>query len=620
MYTDRKASHQSESEGTIFNPQACVEATVAEADSSIIDIYSDGVAWADKFFPGEEIKAGAGYFKIRSIDDQMHKIKEGFDITSTEYEETIATFGERIVGEAQKLGVDYDLNPDQLAQYISPFAAERLTEDIKSGTGTLVKRGWHVYNDNAGHAVLLTYKPGQTPYLSPIKAVILDDIYEQDAELVKSELRSLFVAGINARLKSSAEYELENHRLGADLVPPFLEKLAEGGPLDRESVRNLFILSAQFDETGKQRVERMGKTGEVYRVQIPEENRFVYLESSLKHRALCPAEPNDTRQKAVNQYQVLWEMQNSAFTAPQNKFEISEHEILPDPLLFAHEPMAEAIAEVSETLKSSNDFISFIDRTSQSARGVDSTLKDLKRRLPGRHAKLERFRSELGESFIHSNNFDDFINDAARDLRFALSGSPIGDQVTDTEGASLVIARKLGMYSTNLSHGGEDWVRREQDGKYGSKTEIRDEFLKDIILYIVAKNIQQRNDSVIESSGAAAQFAAGKLITMLTEKYSHIKTEAGTRIKQLEDRTKRFDKLNKNLGITKQQIGRMIKHVSEGKSGDRSLYDRTKFGILYRTLAYQRHGLVDIKSPATREMLNNFYLNMTPEDWAVIGI
>lgn len=605
-----------EAKEPIFDRNLCIEASKQAIDSRVFDCYGDGVSLAEKFIPNEVLPGGQdGHIRLRSIDDNLDQIKAKFSLESDTYAEVVLNFGQKMLAEAIKHNLVENLEANQLEQFVGKHSAERINTDTSSKFGMLVSRGWQVYSNRQGQAVLILYEPKkeENSHLPTFRTVNLDALYKEVPDFVENNVRSLYRAGFEGKLVNIITYNLAAHDLkNSGLVPEYIAALAKSGETEIEKVKILMRLIVENEEGGSQMVYQFLKrlSDQTY-AKIPNDDRNMYLDYYFAHLATCPAETDEVRAIARDRMNVLVHLKTINYSA-RSGIIVEGQETLQNPILHTPEFIEDVIRIEGNTLKKSKDFLQFINRTSSRRRSIEPTLKDLRRRMFRLYQFIERFKAALGESALGGSNFDEFFKEMVSRFSMDLGSSLPNYGIKSLDDAEKVVSQSLYPNAYRLA-GNSEWVT-EVDRRDPNRPQvnIRDEGLRDLLLYLAIKTAQQ--NSMSDSIRAGAD----KVIGWLKNKYAHKVEGSEQRLREYDLREKNIRKLMRKLGIPKHQISRLVKHVKKEKSGKYQTYDYSKFGVLYRTLVYSKQGLIDLESKAIEAVLKALYPNIKEEEWGLL--
>jgi hypothetical protein len=213
---------------------------------------------------------------------------------------------------------------------------------------------------------------------------------------------------------------------------------------------------------------------------------------------------------------------------------------------------------------------------------------------------------------LGGSNFDEFFRDTVSQFSMNLGSSLLNYGIKSLDDAEKVVSQSLYTKAYRLT-GNSKWVTKEdRRDPYRPHVDIKDEGLRDTILYLAVKTVQQN------ATSASTRAGADQVIGWLREKYTSKVDSSVKRIAEYDLRKKDTRKLMHKLGIPKHQITRLVDHVKREKLGKYQTYDYSKFGVLYRTLVYAKQGLVNLESKATKAVLTALYPNIKEEDWGLL--
>lgn len=593
-----------------FDKQLCIEVTLRGVTPDLYDYIGDRISLAKKFLPDEILPSvQVGSFQLKTVNEKFDELKANFLIRSGNQEQTISEFGTKVLEEAAMRNLDQDVDITQLSELVNEVSIQQISADLSSGFGSLKSRGYQVYPNKNDEAVLVVLGERDSIF----RVVNLDILNEENPEFVKTEVSKLFLAQAEGKLENNVTYNLAMHNINEDeLVPDFISELANLDEKDLMGVQNFLALVAQNEDEGSQRVYNFISSLQRRFINIPDDGRTIPLDSHLSHLSICPSESAEVRAVSRDRLNTISQIRVTDYSRSHSQTILEGQEVFRNPILHTPDFIDDAIAIENETSKKDHDFLKLINQTLGKLRGIESTQKELKRRMPKVHQLIERFKVALGDSSLDGSNFDEFIKDAVSKFSMELGSSLSNYGIKSLDEAEKVISQSLYTKAYKIT-GKNEWIWKEdRHDPYRPQVNIKDEQLRDVLLYVAVKTVQQK------ATNASTRAGANQALNWIKDKYTVKVGNSDKKLKEYDLRKKYSRKLMHQLGISKYQITRLVNHVKQDKMGKFQSYDYSKFGILFRTLIYSKQGLVDLDSKAFKSVLTALYPSITADEWKML--
>lgn len=589
-----------------FDPELCKTFSKQAFWPSVWESVGENIDVSRQFLGDSHIEDERNNFRIKNLTNL-----EDFMSASTE-----SSFGENILDVARTHRKVKKLSVNKLDSIIaSGWSLNQLRGDLTNKTGFISNRGWSVFEGKDGNPVLISHKNEEG-----LEVVNLTKLDEKQPGIVKQELIKHYQSQLARQLDNETTYNLALHNIDEKhIVPEVIEKLSTAEDDGFTAVQNYLQIIPLLEETGAQRVDNFVRGLRSKSTQIPEDGRSIYLDNFIAHKASCISEPEEEREKYAKIRNVYARVLTIDLNIPQQKINPSDEEILKNPVVYTEEFVDRMVELGQEELREDSLFSRFLGAHITDRKGLSTATKNIKRRNPKLFHLSERFKEALGRGIVFGDrfNYDEFVKSAVSNFQINL-GSLIGGErsIDDLEGAERALAESLYIHTTSLSNK-EVWIREERGRGFGhTRIHIKDEYLKDFILFTVLKTIQQeQGDSLMRFS---RQDKAGEILKQLDEKYKTKVERSTDNMERLRARKLEFGKFLKRNKISKKHISNILGHFEEEAIDEYPRYNQHKLGILFRAIALSKQGVIDLEFESVRSLLRHLYHEITTEDWRLI--
>ena len=589
-----------------FDPELCKTFSKQAFWPSVWESVGEGVEVSRQFLGGSFIEDERDSFRIKRLTNL-----EDFMSASTE-----SKFGENILDVARTHRKVKKLPVDKLDSIIaSGWPLNQLRGALTDKTGFISSRGWSVFEGKDGNPVLISHKNEEG-----LEIVNLNKLDEKQPGIVKRELIKHYQSQLARQLDNETTYNLALHNISEkQVVPEVIEKLSTAEDDSFTAVQNYLQAILLLEETGTQRVDNFIRGLRSKSTQIPEDGRNTYLDNFLVHKASCVSEPEEEREKYSKMRNVYARVLTIDLNVPKQKMDFSNEEILKNPVVYTEEFVDRMVELGQKELKKDKLFFRFLGAHITDKKRLSTATKNIKRRNPKLFHLNKRFKEALGRGVVFGDrfNYNEFIKSAVSNFQINL-GSLIGSErsINDLESAERALAESLYIHTTSLSNK-KSWIREERGRDFGhTKIHIRDEHLRDLILFTVLKTIQQEQGDAFMGSGR--QDKAGEILKQLDKKYKTKVERSTDNIEGLHARKLEFGKFLKRNKISKKQVSNILDHLEEEAIDEYPRYNQHKLGILFRAIALSKQGVIDLKLESVKSLLRHLYHEIITEEWRLI--
>lgn len=604
---ERKKSAQTENTPEKkFDPELCKTFSKQAFWPSAWESVGENIDVSRQFLGDSFIEDERDSFRIKNLTNL-----EDFMFASTE-----SKFGENILDVAKTYWKVKKLPVHKLSDVIvNDWSLNQLRGDLTNKTGFISSRGWSVFEGKNGNPVLISHKSEEK-----LEVVDLTKLDKKQPGVVKQELIKHYQSQLARQLDNETTYNLALHDIDEEhIVPEVIEKLSTAEDDGFTAVQNYLQIIPLLEETGAQRVDNFVRGLRSKNTQIPEDGRSIYLDNFLIHKASCISEPEKERERYVKMRNVYARVLTIDFDVPQQKIDPSDEEILKNPIVYTEEFVDRMVELGQEELREDRLFSRFLGAHITDRKGLSTATKNIKRRNPKLFHLNERFKEALGRGVVFGDrfNYDEFVKSAVSNFQINLRSLIGGERsINDLEGAERALAESLYIHTTSLSNK-ESWIREERGRGFGhTKIHIRDEQLRDLILFTVLKTIQQEQGDALMGSGR--QDKASEMLKQLDEKYKTKVERSTDNMEGLHARKLEFSKFLKRNKISKKQVSNILGHFEEESIDEYPRYNQHKLGILFRAIALSKQGVIDLEFESVRSLLRHLYHEITTEEWRLI--
>lgn len=530
--------------------------------------------------------------------------------------------GSTIVTRARQFGLVETLTSEQAKARLALAPHVNLAEEVDQQYGIFSFSGWDVFPDaqDIDKPVLIMPNRSEEGQIT-FEVVNLDNLNALDPEFLPLQIRGYEEKNAMHSLASSVTYNLNLHEIPeSELLPEHMRALAQIADPEQRAREILYMqrfmswmVSLGYDHS--ETVRLFKRELSMKHINM-EDGRSVGIKYYLEHMGKCPAQTEEVHQRNVRLTEVF-----NVLLSVDHHYPYSFGLQAANPVRrVLQEPVQHTVyldrAEKRNAAGKEQDqkVVDFITNTGDATDQV-RLLEALQQELPDFHTTIVRFQEWLGTDYFEKSKFDELISRTAENIYFAGDKFDL-KKLDDTLRRNLIIATSL--------------TRGEFEGVYtgyrsvNTGASLYNPHLEAILPLMAIKAAQsgaevRKGEEFLGNYHERQVQCAKRLIQELAQSYREKIKVADETLEDIAKKRQALASLQEQTGITNEEVAHLIELATpeDGKDNNGfNLIDAHLYTGLFNALVLEKQGMVDMHTPAFKELLKSLFPGRPDRVWA----